>query len=80
MFSRHKRETDEQDNFILKRPEIFENTGDDILKISEDPNKQNTDPTTYCAPNNTISFYEVPPPPAPNTPIKFYQAPVKQPS
>ena len=37
MFSRNKRETD--DDFILKRPEIFENLGDDILKKSEDPKK-----------------------------------------
>ena len=84
MFSRNKRETD--DNCILKRPEIFENIGDDILKKSEYPKKQNTElfvppnPTTYHAPNNTISFYEVPPPPAFNTPSKFYQAPVKPPN
>ena len=86
VFSRYKRAANEDDNLILKRPAIFENTRDDIRSSNKAENtkfkvpQQNTLTIYYKESNKSDDsqsptmpsiFYEVPP----STPSSFYEVP-----
>ena len=95
MFSRYKRSVYEDDNLILKRPAIFENTRDEIHSSNNQQNKrfkvpeqnypttyyQSTDQSNTLNPSNTPSkLYQVPDISTFTSPSSFYQVPPSTPS